>query len=120
MEGSPSAGTAIGVGGEECQGQAVTVTGTVTFLPPAVAVMVTGLPVSVALLPVTVTVLPLTVAVAFAVSPLVAVMVQPVRRRGDGHVDVAVRPAATVSVFGVAASESTLVASPAFSAASRP
>ncbi|ERI86013.1 hypothetical protein HMPREF1587_01991, partial [Bifidobacterium breve JCP7499] len=91
--GSPSAGTAIGAGGEECQGQAVTVTGTVTFLPPAVAVMVTGLPVSVALLPVTVTVLPLTVAVAFAVSPLVAVMVQPVAFAGETvTLNVSVRP----------------------------
>ena len=88
----------------------MTVTGTVTFLPPAVAVMVTGLPVSVAALPVTVTVLSLTVAVAFAVSPLVAVMVQP----ETVTLNVAVLPAATVSVFGVAASESTLVASPAF------
>ena len=67
------------------------------------------------------TVLPLTVAVAFAVAPLVAVMVQPVAFAGETvTLNVAVRPAATVSVFGVAASESTLVASPAFSAASRP
>lgn len=96
-------------------------TGTVTFLPPAVAVMVTGLPVSVAATPVTVTVAPDAVAVALDVSPLAAASFQPAALSGlTVTANVAVLPAATLRAAGLAATDSMLAASPALSAASRP